>query len=59
MDDRFVAVYDSELSTIMNSDRWIIKDSVTDGYRYNYCCIRFRNRCKPVRFKRSRRICCS
>ena len=41
MDDRFVAVYDSELSTIMNSDRWVIKDSETNevvdnaqGYGY-------------------------
>lgn len=41
MDDKFVAVYDSELSAIMNSDRWVIKNSQTDevvdnaqGYGY-------------------------
>lgn len=41
MDNRYVAVYDSELSSIMGSDRWVIKDSVTDevidnaqGYGY-------------------------
>ena len=41
MDNRYVAVYDSELSAIMGSDRWVIKDSVTDevmdnaqGYGY-------------------------
>ena len=41
MDNRYVAVYDSELSSIMSSDRWIIKDSETDevvddaqGYGY-------------------------